>query len=155
MRYTRIRHASWALALLLAAVALATAMVRSRPPEPPTAHPAAAAIESWRPVGYQVFQAHCASCHPRGEAAGHAIPPLRVRFVERFGAPGGRPATIDLLLLGESLDGEAGAHPDYPELSDLELAAVVNHMLVAWGNHDLLPAATSWVTPQEVARRRP
>jgi mono/diheme cytochrome c family protein len=157
MRYQQLSFASLAIALLLFAVAVATALLRSRPLELPPP-PAAVADEDpeadWRALGRRVFQARCASCHPGGEGVGRAIPPLRGLFVERFYAPGGREASIDLVVRGTSLEGEAGAHPDEPDLSDREVAAVINHMLSAWGNEALLPPDAHWVAPEEVMARR-
>jgi cytochrome c5 len=155
MRYKHVGTASYAIALLLLAVAVVTAVVRGRTPAAGRPGPAAAADAGTpdRPsLGREVFEAECSACHPGGEAVGRAIPALRGRFVVSFTAAGGREAAIDLLLRGTT-PGDGG-HPEYAHLSDAALAAVVNHMLAAWGNEALLPEGTPLLAPGEVAARR-
>jgi mono/diheme cytochrome c family protein len=114
-------------------------------------------------VGASLYVGECRSCH------------LRLTHVPGLvAADGGRAYLVDFLLFG--FDGEAEIdgslerfdHPPFAELSDEEVAAVLNHLLVSWGNEDELPddvepyrpgevgeARDRDLTPAEVAERRP
>jgi hypothetical protein len=85
-------------------------------------------------VGASLYVGECRSCH------------LRLTHVPGLvAADGGRAYLVDFLLFG--FDGEAEIdgslerfdHPPFAELSDEEVAAVLNHLLVSWGNEDDLP----------------
>jgi hypothetical protein len=48
----------------------------------------------------------------------------------------------------------AGAHPTYEELSDERLAAILNHMVTAWGNEELLGGDRARYGIDEIAAGR-
>ena len=163
MRYTRIGLASYAIGAVLVVTAVGVAWARRRPaPEgPPSAVGAAASgPTSAQDVGATVYDAECSGCHGPGEAR-RGIPALRGGAVSLFTAEGGREYLIELLLDGRVRRAETGgiayvqSHPGYPRLSDAEVAAVLNHMLVSWGNDAFLPRETIRYTAAEVAARRP
>jgi hypothetical protein len=125
--------------------------------------PADAATWAWQVPGSALYAGACRGCHVR-----------LTHVPELFAADGGRPYLIDLLLFG--FEGEAAIddslerfdHPPFAERSDEEIAAVLNHLLVSWGNEDDLPddvahyrpeeveeARERELTPAEVAERRP
>jgi mono/diheme cytochrome c family protein len=164
VRYTRIGHASYAIGAVLVVTAVGVAWARSRtaPEGPPSAVGAAATgPTSAQDVGATVYDAECSGCHGTGEARGGGIPALRGGAVSLFSSEGGREYLIELLLDGRVRKAETGgiayveSHPGYPRLSDAEVAAVLNHMLVSWGNDALLPRETTRYTATEVAARRP
>jgi len=45
-------------------------------------------------------------------------------------------------------------HPAYEQLSNEVVAAILNYMLVSWGNEELLPTGARLYTAAEVAARR-
>lgn len=84
--------------------------------------------------GAQLYAANCASCHgPDGAGIAGAFPPVAGHAAEL--AEQDRPYLIDSLLYG--LQGEIvvagvtynGVMPAWPQLSDEELAAVLNHIV--------------------------
>ncbi|MEQ9570414.1 MAG: cytochrome c, partial [Longimicrobiales bacterium] len=86
----------------------------------------------------RVYGARCASCHqPEGEGVPGVYPPLVDDPVVVADDP---TRHIEIVLYG--LQGEAIAGVDYPtampgwaeQLSDAEVAAVVNHERTSWGN---------------------
>jgi mono/diheme cytochrome c family protein len=171
MRHTRVRAASYAIAGILALTAAAVGWARSRDTYATAAAGEAAPAEAAAmpvaamPVasdsGAAVYARECRSCHGEGEARGRRIPPLRGLAVELLVAEGGREYLIDLMFDGRVRFEEDGklvyqkTHPAYPHLNDAQVAAVLNHMLAAWGNQALLPRGTRPYTAAEVAGRRP
>jgi len=118
--------------------------------ETPVAASATAADErTWYDLGVEVWDARCFSCH----ADLTYIPEL-------FLADGGRAYLLEMMLFG--VRGEVvieGAstnlrHRAYASLADEQLSAVLNLMLVAWGNDEALPADAEFYTPEEVAGAR-
>ncbi len=101
--------------------------------------------------GAAVFGANCASCHQAsGQGVPGAFPPLAGEHtVALAGSDDGRAYLVRALLNGVqgplTIDGTTydGMMPAFPQLSDDEVAAVLNHLTVAFGNEDLhdgLPA---------------
>lgn len=89
--------------------------------------------------GATVYAAHCASCHgPNGEGVPGVFPPMKGDPVVTAADPS-RHIRIVLFGLGRvtingvSYEAKMPAHKD--ELSDGEIAAVVNHERTSWGNH--------------------
>lgn len=93
---------------------------------------------AWQTLGAQVYGNHCASCHQlSGDGVPGVFPPLR-----------GNPAVLDddpAEHIGVVLNGVSGktiAGVSYPapmpafggQLTDEEIAAVVNHERTQWGN---------------------
>lgn len=164
MRRTITNEVVLLIAGVLLASALAFAWGRSRRAgmdvaSSPGDHSAAARF-NWRDLGAQTYAARCASCHGEGEAT-RRVPPLRGHAVDLFRAEGGRGYLVDFLLYGLKgrieVGGVAynGRHPVYVDrLSDDEAAAVLNHMLTAWGNAALLGDGARLLDGAEVAAHR-
>ena len=165
MRSTRTRLAFWLVGTSFVLVAVLVAWARSRPASP-TAEPAAttssaAAAPEPGPLAAETWALHCASCHGAGESRGRSIPSLHGFAVELLESASGRRYLADFLLDGRVrrlVGGEVSfvpSHPDFANLSDEELAAVLNHMLTSWGNAELLPERERPFTADEIASRRP
>lgn len=118
---------------------------------------------AWQVPGSSLYAGACRGCHVR-----------LTHVPELVAADGGRPYLIDLLLFGfegeAEIDGSAERfdHPPFADRTAEELAAVLNHLLVSWGNDDELAddvahyrpaeveeARDRELTPVEVAERRP
>jgi cytochrome c oxidase subunit II len=90
-------------------------------------------------LGEQVFNTNCAACHQAsGEGVAGAFPPVRGHANELFAAQGGREYLPTLLLNG--LQGPIdvagstynGIMPAWRQLSDEQIAAILNYSLTAW-----------------------
>jgi len=138
--------------LLVVGLALARSagMAITLGPETPVVVSATAPDERpWFGLGMEVWDARCYSCH----ADLTYIPEL-------FLADGGRAYLPEMMLFG--VRGEVVIegvpmnlrHRAYASLDDEQLAAVLNLMLVAWGNDEALPADVDFYTPEEVGAAR-
>jgi cytochrome c oxidase subunit II len=90
-------------------------------------------------LGEQVFNTNCAACHQAsGEGVAGAFPPVRGHANEIFAAQGGREYLPTLLLNGLQGPIEVagntynGIMPAWRQLSDEQIAAVLNYSLTAW-----------------------
>lgn len=175
MRHVYVNRAAALLATLLVVVAVLFAWARSeglslvllvdqrlleREAEAPTE--GTADDEDWAARGEQVWSEHCSACHAR-------LPHVS----ELASREGGRSYLIDLVLFGfegeATIDGERRSfeHPAFDDLADEDLAAVLDHALVAWDEDDasddvdryrpeeLDEARDRDLAPSEVAERRP
>jgi len=101
-------------------------------------------------LGAQVYAQSCASCHgATGTGVPGAFPPLAADPV--VNGPGGEHIRIVLNgLAGRTIGGtHYGQMPSFKsQLSDAQIAAVIDHERTSWGNHG--PA----VTPDEVRSDR-
>ncbi len=88
--------------------------------------------------GAAVYAAHCASCHgANGEGVPGVFPPMKEDPVVTAAAPSRHVAIVlfgleHVAINGVNYAAEMPAHKD--ELSDEEIAAVVNHERTSWGN---------------------
>lgn len=112
-------------------------------------------------AGESVFVANCASCHQAtGQGIPGAFPTLVGHTPELATAEGGYAYLENLLLYG--LQGEInvagqaynGVMPAWGQLSDQELADVLNYAVTAWGNADAMPPDYPAFTPEGVAAQR-
>jgi mono/diheme cytochrome c family protein len=110
-------------------------------------------------LGAQVYAQNCSGCHqPGGTGVPGAFPPLAGHVIEFFEVEGGRETLIDIVLYG--LQGPITVHganyngfmPAWPQLSDEQVAAVLNHTAVGFA--DEVPAGFDALTPREVAAER-
>jgi mono/diheme cytochrome c family protein len=145
MRVDRVTWASIAAALVLVAVSIAVAAVRSGQREAVASAPgaAAAAGTAAAALGAEVWEAECAACHEAAEVTAAAA--------SLAAGPAGGASLIDFMLDGRARRaGEPpgpARHPAYPELTDREIAAVLDHLLAAAGRPAAYEAA-------DVAARR-
>lgn len=112
-------------------------------------------------AGEAVFVANCSSCHQAtGQGIAGAFPTLVGHTPELATAEGGYEYLENLLLYG--LQGEInvagsaynGVMPAWGQLTDQELADVLNYAVTAWGNADAMPADYPAFTPENVAAQR-
>jgi len=113
--------------------------------------------------GQQVYQQFCASCHmANGEGVAGAFPPL-VQEVPEYIEAGtdGINYLIHVILFG--LQGQITAKgvtynsmmPPYAaQLSDEQIAALLDYIAKAWGNDKLLPKDFQGFKAEDVARER-
>lgn len=107
--------------------------------------------------------ASCSGCHQAsGGGIPGAFPPLVGHAADLYNASGdlsGRDYLVQVLLLG--LQGEivvagtsyTGVMPAWSQLSDAELASVLNHTLTSWGNDALVEDFVPY-TANDVATQR-
>lgn len=123
--------------------------------------------------GAGVYSANCAACHQAtGKGVPGAFPPLAAHVPDILAAQGGRAYLVNMVLYG--LQGQirvngqnySGAMPGFAQLSDAQLAAVLNHVSTSWGNKlptgqkaftaaDVKVARASKKTSTQVATTRP
>ena len=107
----------------------------------------------WRAFGEAVYVANCQNCHTADGSGRGMYPPVQ-NLAPHLEAGGGRGYLVDLVLYGV-YTGEYGAPmPPMPELSDAEVAAVTNHVLVRFAAPNAAPHASRLYVPRDVARRR-
>jgi mono/diheme cytochrome c family protein len=136
---------------------------------PPTAPPMAADDEVDAPaeaddfaIGEAVYVANCASCHQaNGQGIPGVFPPLAGGHMpELHDVDGGREYLIHTILYG--LQGQIvvqgqtynGVMPPWPQLSDAQIAAVLNYTLLAWDNEEALAEGFIPYSADEVAAER-
>lgn len=111
--------------------------------------------------GPQLYQQNCAFCHgDNGQGRPGAFPPLAAHAPELVKIPEGRAHLINALLFGMQgpvrVKGHTynGVMPAFAQLSDDQIATVLNHVLNAWGNDKLLPRDHRSITTAEVRSAR-
>jgi cytochrome c oxidase cbb3-type subunit II len=115
--------------------------------EPTTTAPRAASVE-----GGAIYSLHCASCHgPNGEGVPGVFPPMKDDPVVTDKDPARHIRIVLYGLAGETISGvrytaSMPAHAN--ELSDTQIAAVINHERSSWGN------SAPTITSPDVARIR-
>ena len=101
----------------------------------------------WQELGARVFGTSCGLCHQEnGQGVAGAFPPLAGHVAQMFAQKNGRDYLVRVVLFG--LEGTitvngntyASAMPPWPQLSDSEIAAALDHVLSSWGNDKLLAA---------------
>jgi len=102
---------------------------------------------------------NCIGCHQAsGAGIPGAFPPLAGHVPEILAARGGREWLVQVMLYGLqgpiTVKGASynGLMPAYPQLSNAEIAAVLNHIATQWGN--ALPAGQGAFTEAEVQAQR-
>lgn len=138
------------------------------PPAAPAAAPPAGAppsgpllVDADLNAGESIFVANCSSCHQaNGQGIPGAFPTLVGHAPELAVAEGGHAYLENLLLYGLqgeiNVAGEAynGVMPAWDQLSDEDLANVLNYVVTAWGNADALPPDYPAFTAEGVASQR-
>ena len=115
----------------------------------------------WQAQGEKTYDTLCSGCHQRsGRGLAGAFPPLVGHAPEVLARPDGRGYIARLVLFGLTgaieVNGNMydGVMPSWAALSDDEIAAVINHVLHAWGNDAKLPKDFTPVLPAEIAAAR-
>ena len=112
--------------------------------------------------GEPVYAANCSACHQaNGQGIPGAFPPLAGgHAAELANAEGGRDYLVLALLYGVQgqivVNGTsyAGVMPAWQQLSDTQIAAVLNYVTTGWDNADVLSDDVSPFTPDEIAAAR-
>ncbi len=138
---------------------LTTYLGTEPPPEPQEAS-ADDAPETLADVdGAQVYATSCTSCHgAEGAGVPGGFPPLAGHAADLAAADRSYP--LDVLLYG--LNGPItvddasydGVMPRWQQLSDAQLAAVLNHVVIAWDENGALPSNFDPYAPEDVAEAR-
>ena len=153
---------TWVLCLLVAAWAMyyaiseyrerAASLAASAPSAAPAAPGDAPDADAWRALGAQLFGNYCASCHQlSGAGLPGVFPPLKGDPVVTAEDPTEHIRIVLHGLQGKAINGVTYASPMPPfgnQLDDKQIAALINHERVSWGNN----APT--VTPEAVAAQR-
>ncbi len=118
------------------------------------ASPAVPAVD-----GGAVYTANCAACHQAtGAGIPSAFPPLADHVGDLYAADRGY--LIDVLLYGLqgpiTVNGQTynGLMPAWQQLGDAQIAAVLDHVLTAWGDADDLAEPYEPYTADEIAAAR-
>lgn len=137
-------------------------LIERAEPEPATASTAQEDDSGfdWQALGERTYS-NCASCHQaQGQGVPGAFPPLAGHIPDLYNAEGGREYIINVVLYGlqgqievkgQTYNGVMNAWGG--QLSDEEVAAVLNHELTSWGNRAQLEAFTP-ILPGDVAEQR-
>jgi mono/diheme cytochrome c family protein len=120
----------------------------------------------WQELGSNSYRRNCSNCHgPDGE--GWDQYPGLGGTAEMFSAPGGREYVIDLHLYGLASPRWRAPMPPMRHLRDVELAAVINYVITAFGPpggageqpllrpEDIAARRGAELSPREVDRYRP
>ena len=102
-------------------------------------------------TGSRLYAANCASCHgASGAGVPGAFPPLAGDPVVTAKDPAEQVTTVLKGLHGKSIRGTAyaSAMPPFAQLTDAEIAAIVDHERTSWGN------SAPIITPDVVKRAR-
>lgn len=109
--------------------------------------------------GAQVYQQQCQGCHQAGgQGLVGGFPPLAGHVPDLLAATGGRTYLINVLLYG--LQGSirvngntySGVMPGFSQLSDAQIAGVLNHISTSWGNR--LPSGQQAFSADQVMAQR-
>lgn len=108
--------------------------------------------------GEALFARHCAACHRAdGQGQRAVFPPLKGHAARLAATSEGRRRLIQTPLFGRQgplvVDGLRydGLMVPVRSLPDEDLAALLNHVLEAWGNDQLLPPGHERIQATEVA----
>lgn len=111
----------------------------------------AAAGFDYAATGPNLYTANCAACHgATGAGVPGAFPPLAGDPVVTGGDPKPQIAIVLHGLHGAKINGTAYASqmPPFPQLSDNDIAAIIDHERTSWGN------AAPTINPDDVKRAR-
>lgn len=137
----------------------APAQAQAQPAAPATEPAGQPAVATPAVDGAAVFAQNCAACHQaQGSGIPGAFPPLAGHLPQLLAAAGGREYVTHVLLFG--LQGQIsvlgqtynGVMPAWSQLSDAEIAAVIDHEATSWGN--ALPAGQAPLTAGDIASQR-
>ena len=107
----------------------------------------------WRELGGRSYVANCLNCHGRDGQGWDQYPGLD-HTARMFNAPGGRDYLIDVHLFGLTSDRWRAPMPPMGHMRDVELAAVLNHVLTHFGNDAMRSPDLPLYAPADVQSRR-
>ncbi len=110
--------------------------------------------------GASIYATNCVGCHQAdGSGLPGVFPPLAGHVGDLYAAEGGPRHLANVLLFGMqgpiTVDGVdyAGVMPGWFQFSDADVAAVLDHVLTAWGDADALEAYVP-ISAEDVAQAR-
>ncbi len=116
---------------------------------------------SAQPSGQDVYSSSCMSCHQgNGQGMPGVFPPIAGHVGDLYEASGGYDHILNVVLFGMqgpiTVKGTEydSVMPGQFQLSDEEVAAVVNYVMTAWGDADEVEGEVEPVTVDEVASAR-
>ena len=105
--------------------------------------------------------ANCSICHQdNGQGVAGAFPALAGHVPDMVAQKSGRDYLVRVILFGLQgaivVNGATfnGTMPPWAQLSDDQIAAVLDHVLTAWGNDKKLPPGFTPIMPSDVATAR-
>jgi mono/diheme cytochrome c family protein len=111
--------------------------------------------------GESIYTTNCLACHQsEGQGIPSLFPPLAQHLPLVFELEGGREYLSKVLVYGLqgsiNIDSQTynGVMPAWPQLTDEDIAEVLNYALKAWGNDTLLSTDFVAITTDEVAMAR-
>ncbi|MBC6992834.1 cytochrome c [Neolewinella lacunae] len=110
-------------------------------------------VDDWFAFGRRTYRANCQNCHTVDGSGRGMYPPIQ-GLTPLLDAPGGRDYLVHTLIYGVYSGAYGAPMPPMPELSDTEIAAVLNYVLVQFAAPDQAPGSDGWYRPQEVAALR-
>jgi mono/diheme cytochrome c family protein len=115
--------------------------------------PAPAYEFRWEELGERAYRRNCENCHgPEGR--GWDQYPGLSHTARLFQAPGGHDYVADLHLYGLTSERWGAPMPPMGHMHDIELAAVINHVLTNFGNEQVLDETAALYRPQDIEQRR-
>lgn len=160
MRHFLVNLATYTIAALIALGAALFAWVRSAQlvvSEEATVlarhAPAEAHGFEWQALGAGSYVRNCAACHGRDGGGWDQYPGVG-HTARLFAAPGGRDYVVDLHLYGLASPRWRVPMPPMGHMNDVELAAVLNHVLTHYGNERALAPDAQLYLPADIAARR-
>lgn len=150
MRHVYVNRTTYILSVLLVLCTFGFALLRSNGvvlfvSETAYAQEVQEAAFDWQALGEEVFTDSCAGCHSE------------LTYIPQIvSAEGGREYLMYFMVYGVqgqlSIDGRetTGRHRSYADMSNEDLAAVLNHMLIGWGNEANLPEDLAFYAPEEL-----
>jgi len=131
-------------------VAAATAPMNANAPTAYSGRGVAAGFD-YAATGLQLYTTNCSACHgATGTGVPGAFPPLAADAVVTAKDPKGQIDVVLHGLHGKTIAGNAYASqmPPFAQLSDKDVAAVIDHERTSWGN------SAPTITPDDVKRAR-
>lgn len=107
----------------------------------------------WFKAGAASYLSNCANCHGRDGRGWDQYPALE-HTSRLFQAPQGRDYVVDVHLYGLTSSRWRAPMPPMGHMQDPELAAVMNYVLLSFGNEEHLSNAVRFVRPQDIRARR-
>ena len=107
----------------------------------------------WLAFGERTYRVNCQNCHTVDGSGRGMYPPIQ-RMTAHLDAEGGRDYLLNVTLYGLYTGTYGAPMPPMPELSDAEVAAVTNYVLVRFAADGEAPDAARWYLPREVASLR-
>lgn len=110
-------------------------------------------------AGEQPYQANCSGCHQaNGQGIPGAFPPLAGHAPELYAADRSYPVNVLLYGLRGNIhvagQNYNGVMPAWRQLSNEQLASILNYIMTAWGNADRLPGDFTPYSAEDFSSQR-